>query len=120
MPREPWLNRRRWPAIESRAPRATDYVKTLVRSLDPKTLESDRERRNGANPGGDGGPVLARWLSQGRPDPFALLERCGASWRESFTAGSPYLPGLTIAIAESPLLAQVATIPKPGSLVSTN
>jgi len=56
--------------------------------------------------------LLAHWLAQGRPDPAALLERCGSSWSESFKPGSPDLPGLKRAIAESPLLATIRDDPE--------
>ena len=63
-------------------------------------------------PGPDRGPLLARWLAQGRPDPTALLDRCAEGWSESLADDSPDLESLAHAIAESPILSPFEANPE--------
>ena len=55
----------------------------------------------------DRGTLLARWLSQQRPDFSKLLDRCADDWAASLRPGSPDLPQFARAIAESSFLISV-------------
>ena len=87
------------------------HIKTLARTLDARTLGSIGEVDLLKVPGSDRGPLLARWLDQGRPDPASILDQCGSSWSESFKPGSANLSDLAIAVANSPHLAPIRDDP---------
>ncbi len=83
------------------------HVQALARALDarnPTPLESVDLSRV---PGRDRGEVLARLVRRDAmtsADSGPTLDRCGAAWPESLRPGSPELPAIARAVADSGLL----------------